>query len=377
MITCLKDDFRITVAARGCSDTGNLRIVQLPASKKAKLKKKILFAFNLKAGRFNRILWPDEMKITRDALLGDNYDLIVCHDLNLLPLALSVKKNAKVLFDAREYYPRHYEDRFFWRFFYQGFNKYLCRQYLHRCDAMITICDGISREYYKNYGVKSDVIMSLPFYVSCRPSRTEPDKVKMIYHGNANPSRRTELMIEVMDYVDERFSLDLMLMPSDPSYLKKLISKAAKRKNVRIIPPVSYNEIVPFTSRYDIGLCLFPPSTFNLKYVLANKFFECIQARLAIAIGPSIEMAKIVKEWDCGIVAGDFEPKTLADELNKLTSERIMYYKQRSDKAALHLSAESNIRRIGSIVDKLLTGSRTADSPKNVVLTSGRSYGNE
>jgi hypothetical protein len=59
--------------------------------------------------------------------------------------------------------------------------------------------------------------------------------------------------------------------------------------------------------------------TFNLKYILPNKFFEFIQARLAVAIGPSVEMKRLVKEWDCGIVAANFEAKSMAAEINRLT----------------------------------------------------------
>jgi UDP:flavonoid glycosyltransferase YjiC (YdhE family) len=73
-----------------------------------------------------------------------------------------------------------------------------------------------------------------------------------------------------------------------------------------------------------------------------------------VAIGPSIEMKKIVEKYNCGIIAKDFSPKTLAEELNKLTSERIMYYKEQSNKAAKQLNAESNYSKIIKIIDELI-----------------------
>ena len=353
MIHCLKDSFKVTVAARGKPNIDGVKTLILPANKKMNLTEKMMFATNLKARRFEHILWPEKMKKICQTLLRNSYDLIIIHDLYLLPLALSAKKNAKVLFDAREYYPRHYEDQLYWRFFFQSFNKYLCSAYLHQCDRVITVSDGIAEEYYKNYGVNADVIMSLPFYHHYSPSQTNPRKINVIYHGNANPSRRTDLMIEIMDYLDHRFTLDLMLMPSDPPYLRKLTAKANKRQNVKIIPPVSYNKIIPFTNNYDIGLFLFPPTTLNLKYGLGNKLFEFIQARLAVAVGPSIEWKKIVEKWDCGVVANDFKPKTLAKALNNLTAEKIIYYKQRSNQASQELNAEANCQKIKAIVHKL------------------------
>jgi hypothetical protein len=87
---------------------------------------------------------------------------------------------------------------------------------------------------------------------------------------------------------------------------------------------------------------------------LPNKFFEFIQARLAIAIGPSIEMKKIVDQYDCGIVSSDFEPRTLALELNKLTTDKLMYYKSQSHKAAEVLNAETTGKRVHELVSELI-----------------------
>ena len=128
-----------------------------------------------------------------------------------------------------------------------------------------------------------------------------------------------------------------------------------QRKNVRIIPPVSMQQIVPFTNHYDIGLFLCPPMNFNLRYALPNKLFEFIQARLTVAIGPNIEMKKVVEKYDCGLVASDFQPQTLAKALNALTVDKIMYYKEQAHKAALELNADTNQRRIRSIINELLT----------------------
>ena len=55
------------------------------------------------------------------------------------------------------------------------------------------------------------------------------------------------------------------------------------------------HELPRMANDYDVGLYLLPPTNFNQRYALPNKFFEFIQGRLAIAIGPSPEMAKLVE----------------------------------------------------------------------------------
>ena len=153
----------------------------------------------------------------------------------------------------------------------------------------------------------------------------QENSIRIIHHGMASPDRYIHKMIEVMDYVDSRFTLDLMLVATYyQDYFETLQQMAAERQNTRIIPIVPFEEIIPFTSQYDIGMFLVPFSTFNLKMCLPNKFFEFIQARLAIAIGPSPEMSQYVKTYNLGIISKDFTPQSMAESLNKLTKEEIL-----------------------------------------------------
>jgi glycosyltransferase involved in cell wall biosynthesis len=294
------------------------------------------------------------MSALLDKLGMTSFDLIVSHDLVLLPLAFRVRNRPKILFDAREYYPRHYEDRLFWRLVSQPEMDYLCEMYLRKCNAMIAVSEGIAREYERSYRVHPHVMLSLPEYHDLSPTPVQNDTVRIIHHGIVSPSRRLDRMIEMMDYVDRRFSLDLMLVPQKSRCWDKLTKMVKTRTNVRIIPPVAMHEIVAYTNRYDIGLFLSSPTTFNLEFALPNKLFEFIQARLGVAIGPSTEMRKIVEKYDCGIVSQDFEPQSMAEALNELTAEKISYYKQQSHKASFELKAEANTEKANDIVRELI-----------------------
>ena len=87
---------------------------------------------------------------------------------------------------------------------------------------------------------------------------------------------------------------------------------------------------------------------------LPNKLFEFIQGRLAIAIWPSPEMARIVHEYKCGIVSEDFTIESIANRLNSLSVQDIMKFKQNSHTAADFLCAEKNREEFLSIVKKLM-----------------------
>lgn len=284
----------------------------------------------------------------------NQFDLIVSHDLVLLPLAFHIRKeNKKVILDAREFYPNNFDDQLFWRLTSKPLNQYLCRKYLRLCDSVITVSDGIAEEYYAQFGVFPEVIMSLPEYCALQPTPVDRDHINIIHHGWASPSRRIDRMIQVMDYVDDRFTLDLMMIPGKGRVWREIQRMVNTRENVRIIPPVRMPDIVPFTNQYDIGLFLVPPTNFNLKYTLPNKLFEFIQARLGVAIGPSIEMRKIVEQYRCGIVSPDFSPRSMALELNKLDDAQILKLKANSDIAAKNLNADENRKKLLTSINEL------------------------
>ena len=369
MVEWLRDNFHVMVLVGKAisiqdSSIENLNSDEQATPKKRKNKllllKKLIRLSLLIFRRFDEIIKLDiGSSIQNLELVNIDIDLVISHDIVLLPLACEIAKvkKAKTLFDAREYYPQEFENDFLWRSLIQPFNKHLCETYLHQCDKVITVSDGIAREYKAEYGIEVEVIMSLPDFHEIEPILSQNNSIRMIYHGQASPDRQIEKMIEIMDYLGEHISLDLMLVPParpHRAYWRKIAAMAKKRARVRIIPPVPMKKIIEFTSRYDIGLFICPPTTFNLKYALPNKFFEYIQARLAVAIGPSIEMRKVVEKYHCGIVSNDFTPRSLADELSEIGHDELLSYKKQSNNAALDLNATKNSIKIHRIVKDLL-----------------------
>ncbi|MDM8527692.1 glycosyltransferase [Anaerolineales bacterium HSG24] len=295
-------------------------------------------------------------------------DLIIANDLETLPVVLRGANGVKVVFDAHEYFPKQFEDRFLEKLFFTAYKNYFCKLYIPKVDGMMTVCQKIADEYEKDMGVKAVVVTNAPKYHSIEPNlkSTEDRKVRMIHHGGANPSRRIENMIKVMDYIDDRFELDLLLVPFESRYTEKLKKLARHNKKIRFLPPVPMQELVAFSSQYDIGLFLLQPTSFSYLYALPNKFFEFIQARIMVAIGPSPEMAHIVQKYDLGVVSDDFQPKSLAKKLSSLTYDQINYYKQQSDEVAHLMSAEQNKSKLFFLIEKVLRGEETLTKHRKI-----------
>ena len=277
------------------------------------------------------------------------YDFIVVEDLFMLPLAFKIKGRAVIIFDAREYYPRENEENFLWRVFERPERIRLCSEYLHLCDHTLTVSPGLQREYKKDFGVEALLFRSVPRYTNQMPRSVERENIKLVHHGIANPDRKLSDMIDVLRVLDSRFSLDMYLTGSK-NEIDFLKAYAADCSRVKIKDPVRFDDLNELLSNYDIGFYYTRPSSFNLLHCLPNKFFEFIQARLAVAIGPSPDMASLVREYDCGVVASSFSISEMAAAINSLTVEDIWRYKTNACRAARVLNHETEVHKLAGVL---------------------------
>jgi hypothetical protein len=341
-VRLLEDRATLTVAGYGTAPEAECEFIAVP-HKLATLANKGLWALTLLLTRFERYYWNrPEVQAARSLINGREFDLVIANDNAVLPLALLLARGKPVLADAHEYSPREFDDKLLWRLVFGRYQNYLCRVYLPRAAAMSTVCQGIADAYRDNYGVTPSVVMNAPSYQAFEPSPVEAGKVRMIHHGAAIRSRHLEVLIDVMKHLDNRFSLDLMLMESDVAYMRHLRERAANDPRIRFVPPVRMEDICSHINSYDLGIYLLPPVNFNHEHALPNKLFEYIQARLAVAIGPSPEMARIVRRHGLGVVASSFDPSDLAAELTRLTDEGLLIYKQAAHEAARELCYEGS-----------------------------------
>lgn len=355
-IRFLNEDYH--VIAVGLVDPGvtNVQFVPVPDHIK-KLHNKMIYAKQLLFSQYERYYWNrNHILECIKKLSNTQADLILANDIDSLPIALRLAQGAKVIFDAHEYAPLEFEDKLSFRIFLQGYRTYLCKKYIPKVDGMITVCESIANTYEKDTGIKPIVITNTPYYDDIQPRLVDNNGhvIRLVHHGRAIRSRKIENMIKLMDYTDDRFELDMLLLPGSEKYILKLKKLAYSNKRIHFVPPVPWQTLPRFLNQYDIGLFLLEPTNFNYRYALPKKLFEFIQARLTVAIGPSPEMAKIVKKYNCGVVSEDFSPKSLAECLKNLDHEKLNYYKYQSHKVAQALSLESDKEKFLSLVERIL-----------------------
>lgn len=273
---------------------------------------------------------------------------LIVHDLELLPLSLELARGAPVYFDAREFYPRQNEESWLFRTFEMPTRQWLCARYLPRCRAIFTVSNGLRQCYRADFGVEATLLRSVPNRQALQPRPVDPNRIRLVHHGVANANRGLTQLIEMTALLEDRFTLDLYLT-GKPVAIRRLKKIAARYPKVSIQPPIPLKEIIPILNAYDIGIAFFPPLTLNLKYCLPNKFFEFIQARLALAVGPSPDMADLVQHYDFGRITRDFDFSSLAQSLNAWDADAINQAKHRSHRAASELCFEEEKQKIAAV----------------------------
>ncbi|MCX8080358.1 MAG: glycosyltransferase [Bacteroidia bacterium] len=278
-----------------------------------------------------------------------NYDIIIAHHLTSLPLAFRLKtKKTKVIFSAHEYYPLEFDNPEFLKYDKKRY-EYLCEKYLKKCEAVLSPCEGIAN-MYKRYNAKSYVFENTSPFVNLKPTYNHTFPIKLVHHGICIPQRKIENILELAAILGSNFCIDLFLVNSNNEYYNYIISKAKEVKNVNIHQPISREQLISQLNQYDMGICFLPNNSFNNLYSFPNKFFEYIQARLAIVTTPMVEIARFVKKYGIGVVSENFTPESMARVLEGVSFEHINSFKNNTDTITPVYCAEKTQEKIKQII---------------------------
>lgn len=313
------------------------------------LSRRIRRAVGLLCHRYEQDIWTSRRQEIFEHLKGRDFSAIICQEGLLVPLALAIREArtnrdtpCPVILDAREYYPRQFEQKFLWRSVLGGINRYVCRKYFPQLDHIFTVSPGLAQGYKEEYGLSCDLLPSYPYYQQITPAPVHDGPLRCIHHGAASPGRKLEAMIEAFRMLEGVATLDIMLVPNNPAYYDSLRQRGKSATNIFFRDPVPMMEIVNYIKRYDMGIFLLPDNTFNHRHCLPNKFFEYIQARLGLVISPLPDMSAILRQHDLGVITEDFTPQALASAIRSLTPESIARFKSNAHSAAQSLCWEQN-----------------------------------
>ena len=328
------------------------------------------------------------VRAAQGLLGGREFDVVLANDVDTVPLALSLRPRHGVHADLHEYSPRQNTELRRWRWFVAPYMRWLCRRFVTRAASVTTVGQGIAREYERRFGFRPQVVTNAAPYAELEPGPTadggpvrggmpvikddgptaEGGPLRLVHAGVALRGRNLTALVDAVAATSTDVTLDLFLVPNDPGYLAELRARAESEPRVRLREPVPYSGLVPTLHGFDVGVHVLPPVSFNNAWALPNKFFDFVQARLGVIVGPSPEMARLVEEHGLGAVAADFSAEALTAVLDSLTPERVRTWKRASHAAARALSSDSQVevwrQAITTLLDQPQLRRGREDSPK-------------
>lgn len=225
-------------------------------------------------------------------------DLVICHDVPLLPTALLLRDRGltnRVLLDAHEIFDLQYDAiysakaRRYW-------NR-ICREYKPKCDAIITVSDGVADIIYERFSLADRpavVKNAAPF---CKRADKEIGRrlLDQLYDirdyskvvicaGELRHGRNLEELIEAISHLKDHSICLVFLGYVSPGFLKVInrLRGHHNLKNVFFGQAVGSEKLISYLSGADLGIVPNRGQGPNNTLGAPNRLFEYIQGRLPI-----------------------------------------------------------------------------------------------
>lgn len=283
---------------------------------------------------------PGEAAVRAETVNSGPYDLVVGNDARALPLAFAAAKGAPVWADMHEWAPEERATILSWRVLVGPYMEHLCKKYLPKAAAITSVSAGLAGLYTERYGVATEVIRNAAdLRTDLAPTAVDPDAIRLVHSGTADPERNIVELIEATERLGERFTLDLYLLEVPGGHLDVIRKKAAASPRVTVHDPVPPETLPTVLNQYDLGVFLYPLKTLSHLYHLPNKFFDFVQARLGLVFSPAPEIDAHIAEYGLGLITADTSSDGLVDALQDVTVAQVEEFKRAADRAAPALSS--------------------------------------
>ena len=256
-------------------------------------------------------------------LMFKKYDIYCGIDLDtLVPVYLNaILKRKPIVYDAHEYYTELPEiiDR-------PGIKKiwlFIERWLLPKIKYNYTVGFTIAETLNKKYGQPYEVIRNVPFLEA--ETLIVNAENYILYQGALNKGRGLENLMLAMQYVNAR-----LYIAGEGDLSKELREFAVKLKHsdkIRFLGYVRPKELKQYTMRAKAGVNFIENAGLSYYYSLSNKFFDYIHAAVPQITMNYPEYQKLNQEFKVALLINDLQPATIAENLNLLLNDNILYEK--------------------------------------------------
>lgn len=292
-------------------------------------------------------------------LLFHKFDLLLSNDLDTL-LAnhlASLIKSKELVYDSHEYFTEVPELKAnkFAKKTWEMIEGWIFPKLKHT----ITVNDSIAELYNAKYGKHPLVVRNIPPRTTIQdielPKIDLKGKSMLLMQGaGINIDRGGEELVQAMQYVDNAVLYIIGKGDVIPR-LKEMIIELNLIEKVIILPAMTYERLIGYTSLATIGLTLDKNTNINYLYSLPNKLFDYIQNWVPIIASNMVEVEMIIKHYNVGETISTHEPQQIAMKINSMLSnpEQLEVYRRNCKIASQELCWENEEHVLIELYDQI------------------------
>lgn len=334
------EQYDVVTCGFGAAVLPEVEHLQLPAS--TSVAWSYLNGVLLRARLYRLDAWlQPNVRAARRALRGKSFDVVIANDIDTLAFAVKRFGGARVHSDLHEFFPGLHDNNSTWVRVRKPQLEWTLRTFGSQAGSVTTVSETIAERYQAEYGLACDVVRNAAPYRSFSAGAVAAP-IRMVHSGGAFAERRIDVMMRAAALTKTDLIFDLYLTQPDSPHGKELRALAGELgERVTVHPPVPQGELVALLNSYDVGIHVLPATNTNNSLALPNKFFDYVQARLGMVIGPTADMVKLLERYELGRVADGFDRDTIVAALDTLTPHEVATWKANAAAAAQECSAEA------------------------------------
>jgi len=258
-------------------------------------------------------------------ILNRDFDIVHCHDLDTLPLGLTVGKlrRKRIIFDAHESFADMLGSNVL------GGLKRILRSVesflVRRTDALLTVGELLRSEYQGrgakhtyvvgNWEKLADYTVSTELIRKVREELNVPaGKMVITYIAWLSEERMLPALLDTVWQDEELF----LIIGGDGPLREAVQSRSGENRNIRYLGYVDPGRIPLYTAMADVIYYGFDPGNPNSRFSAPNKLFEALAAGKAVVTGTFGEIGRIVEAEQCGLTLSSLTPESLREAFRRL-----------------------------------------------------------
>ena len=192
---------------------------------------------------------------------------------------------------------------------------------LHAEENRMEYCKANYRNKAIHFLLENLPKVPLPF----NPHIQHSPPIRVVYLGALIPGRHCEEIIQAFTKMDSSLISCDFIGFGELNYVASLstLIDNLNLSNVKILPPVSNNQIIDVLSVYDIGLAFYANTSLNQFYCAPNKVYEYIVSGLAIVSNDYPGLSSVICSNNIGQCISSVSPATISIAIENILHNRI------------------------------------------------------